>query len=63
MTRTGISTHYLLAEGGTLHFILFLGATGNNEMFLCDYIYAIRTPLEKHHANPLRVNVLHRPPE
>ena len=62
MTRKDISTHYLLVEGGTLHFFGG-GATGNNEMFLCDYIYAIRTPLEKHHAKPLRVNVLHRPSE
>ena len=62
MNCRDISTHYLLAEGGTFNFI-FLGATGNNEMFSCDFIYAIRTPLEKHHAKPLRVNVLHRPTE
>ena len=61
MNRTDISTHYLLAEGGTLIFVLGGGATGNNEMFSCDYIYAIRTPLKKHHAEPLHVNVLHRP--
>ena len=62
MTRKDISTHYLLVEGGTLHF-LGGGAAGNNEMFSCDHIYAIRTPLEKHHAKRLRVNVLHRPSE
>ena len=42
MHCTDISTHYLLAEGGTFNFI-FLGATGNNEMFSCGYFYIIRT--------------------